>query len=162
MGIAIRRFQENDAKALVALTKAAIYGIGKRAYTPTQVAAWAAHSSCSQRFLASAAKGDTVLIAVDPMDRPIAYAVLDADGDVDMLYAHPDYAGRGLAGTLLLEVESRAKKAGVTRLFTQASEIARPVFERAGYVVLHRCDFSIGPDHAPVLIHNYAMEKRLG
>jgi putative acetyltransferase len=54
-----------------------------------------------------------------------------------------------------------ARRAGIGRLFTEASELARPVFERAGYALLHRRDFTIamGDEHIP--IHNYAMEKAL-
>ena len=43
-----------------------------------------------------------------------------------------------------------------------ASEIARPVFGRAGYAVLHRQDFAIPFEDGEVPIHNYAMEKHLG
>jgi putative acetyltransferase len=78
-----------------------------------------------------------------------------------MLYCHPDHAGRGLAAALLAETEICARAAQITCLFTEASELARPVFERAGFAVLHRHDFTIGLPEAPVAIHNYAMEKRL-
>ena len=159
---AIRLFCKDDAGALAALTLAAIRAIGPRAYAPDQVAAWAARHPGPQRFVASAAKGDTILVAVDEAGQPLAYALLEQDGHLDMLYCHPDHAARGLAGQLLAEVEKRAKAAGVACVFTEASELARPVFERAGYVLLHRRDFTIGSADAPVAIHNYAMEKRLG
>lgn len=157
----IRPFRGSDAPALAALTGAAINAIGARAYAPDQIAAWAARHPGPQRFIASAAKGDTILVAVDAADTPIAYALLEADGHCDMLYCHPDHAGRGLGAALLAAVEAAARQAGTARLFTEASELARPVFERAGYALLHRRDFTIGPPEAPVPIHNYAMEKRL-
>ena len=159
---AIRPFREDDAGALAALTIAAIRHIGQRAYTPEQITVWAARHPGRQRFVASAAKGDTILIAVDAADKPLAYALLEADGHLDMLYCHPDHEGRGLAGRLLTDAEERARAAGIGRLYTEASELARPVFARAGYALLHRRDFNIGPADAPVAIHNYAMEKRLG
>ena len=159
---AIRLFCKDDAEALAALTLAAIRAIGPRAYAPDQVAAWAARHPGPQRFVASAAKGDTILVAVDEADKPLAYALLEADGHLDMLYCHPDHAARGLAGQLLAEAEKRARAAGLAYLYTEASELARPVFERAGYALLHRRDFAIGSVDAPVAIHNYAMEKRLG
>ncbi len=159
---AIRLFCEDDAGALAALTLAAIRVTGMRSYAPEQIAAWAARHPGAQRFIASAAKGDMILIAVDAADHPLAYALLEANGHLDMLYCHPDHTGRGLAARLLAEAESRARASGIACLFTEASELARPVFERAGYAVLQRRDFTIGPAEAPVSIHNYAMEKRLG
>lgn len=159
---AIRLFCKGDAEALAALTLAAIHAIGQRAYAPDQVAAWATRHPGPQRFVASAVKGDTILVAVDEADEPLAYALLEPDGHLDMLYCHPDHAGRGLAGQLLAQAEKRAKAAGVACLYTEASALARPVFERSGYALLHRRDFTIGPADAPVAIHNYAMEKRLG
>ena len=161
MDNSFRPFRTSDAEALAALTLAAIRVTGLRAYTPEQVAAWAARHPGADRFIASAAKGDTILVAVDAEDAPLAYALTEPDGHCDMLYCHPDHAGRGLAAALLAETEICARAAQITCLFTEASELARPVFERAGFAVLHRRDFTIGLPEAPVAIHNYAMEKRL-
>jgi putative acetyltransferase len=157
----LRPFRTSDAEALAALTLAAIRVTGLRGYAPEQVAAWAARHPGPERFISSAAKGDNILVAVDADDTPIAYLLTEPDGHCDMLYCHPDHSGRGLAAALLAETESWARAAQIARLFTEASELARPVFERAGFAVLHRRDFTIGPPEAPVAIHNYAMEKRL-
>ena len=161
MAFPIRPFRITDADAVAALTLAAINVTGLRAYSPEQVTAWSARYAV-QRILDGAVKGDVILVAVDPADRPVAYTTLEADGHLEMLYCHPDYTGHGLAWRLLVEAEAAALNAGLVRLFTEASELARPVFLRAGYALLRRRDFTIGPADAPVAIHNYAMEKRLG
>lgn len=161
MDNSLRPFRTSDAEALAALTLASIRVTGQRAYTPDQVAAWAARHPGPERFIASAAKGDTILVAVDAGDRPIAYVLTEPDGHVDMLYCHPDHTGNGVAGVLLAAAETVTRKSGVACLFTEASELARPVFERAGFAVLHRRDFTIVYAGADVAIHNYAMEKRL-
>lgn len=160
MGYTLRPFHPADAEAIAALTLAAIRVTGLRAYSPEQVAAWSARYSVT-RLLDGAAKGDVILVAADPVDAPAAYAVLEADGHLDMLYCHPDHIGHGLGQRLLAEAEGAALRHGITRIFAEASELARPVFERAGYALLHRRDFSIGPVDAPVSIHNYAMAKVL-
>ncbi len=96
---------------------------------------------------------------------PVAYALLDIqpdyNGHLDMLYCHPDHTRRGLAGELLTIAEQTAQATGVLRLYTEASELARPVFERVGYIVQHRHDFSIEHGGHAVEIYNYAMEKVL-
>ena len=160
MAAVIRPYRASDAQAVAALTVAAIRTIALRAYTPEQVDAWAARHSV-ERLLDRAARGDVILVAVDESDRAAAYTVLETGGHLDMLYCHPDHAGKGLALALLHAAEAVARAQGVTRLFTEASELARPVFARAGYAMLHRRDFAIPSGESEVAIHNYAMEKQL-
>jgi putative acetyltransferase len=161
MDTATRTFRDADAAALADLTLAAIRVTGQRAYKPEQIAAWAGRHPGPDRFIARAAKGDLIRIAVDTDDKPLAYYLLEADGHLDMLYCHPDHSGRGLARTLLTDAEQTARALAIARLFTEASELARPVFERAGYTVLQRRDFTITHQGRDIPIHNYAMEKRL-
>lgn len=157
----IRPYRPSDAEAVAALTLAAIRQTALRAYTTDQTIAWSARFT-PERVSDWAAKGSTILVAVDDADEAIAYTVLEADGHLDMLYCHPDHTGRGLGLALLAEAEAAAGAQGVTRLFTEASELARPVFARAGYALLHRRDFAIPFEGREIAIHNYAMEKRLG
>ena len=97
------------------------------------------------------------MVAVDRLDRPVGYLLLQTDGHLDHLYLHPDHTRRGLAERLLDTAETFARDGGIKRLFSEASELARPAFERAGYTMTHRRDFSIDG----VSIHNWAMEKPL-
>lgn len=157
---AIRPYRAEDAEALAALTVATIRTTALRAYSPLQVEAWAARYSV-QRLLDGAARGDVILVAPDADDRVIAYTVLEAGGHLEMLYCHPDHTGKGLGLALLAEAEAAARAQCVTRLFTEASELARPVFQRAGYALTKRRDFTIPFEGREVAIHNYAMEKRL-
>lgn len=158
---AIRPYRPGDADAIAALAQAAIRTTALRAYSPAQVEAWAARYSV-QRLLDGAANGDVILVAADADDRAIAYTVLETGGHLEMLYCHPDHTGQGLGLALLAEAEAAARAQGVRRMFTEASELARPVFAHAGYTLLHRRDFAIPFEGGEVAIHNYAMEKRLG
>ena len=161
MAYAIRQFEREDAEALAALTLAAIRDIGSRQYSAAQVAAWGARHPGAQRFLDRHAKGDAIFVAVDVEDEPVAYSLLEEDGHLDMLYCHPDHTRQGLADHLLAEAEQHARLNGARRLYTEASELARPAFERAGYVVIGRRDFEIVHEGNAVPIHNFAMEKQL-
>lgn len=108
-----------------------------------------------------AALGDLILVATTASDLPVAYALLEPDGHLDQLYCHPDHSGCGLADSLLARAERHAREHRAKRLYTEASELARSAFERAGYVLSHRRDFTIDGEGGPVAIHNYAMGKRL-
>lgn len=94
-------------------------------------------------------------MAVDDADRVMGFVDLEADGHIDFLYVDPDAAGQGVATRMLDELERSARSAGIERLYVEASEPARRVFERRGYTVTARRDFEI----SGVAIHNYAMER---
>lgn len=161
---AIRPFRTSDAPALAELTLAAIRQVGSHAYSAAQVAAWAARHPGPERFIARAEQGAAIFVAADLADQPLAYALLEVDpeqsGHLDMLYCHPEHTRKGLAGQVLTAAEDHARSIGLRRLYTEASELACPAFERAGYAVTHRRDFEIEGPNGAVAIHNYAMEKR--
>ena len=161
MAYALRPYREGDAGALAEITIAAIHAIGPHAYSREQVMAWGARHPGAERFVSRAANGAQIFVATDSNDRPVAYALLEPDGHLDMLYCHPDHTRRGLAVQLLAEAEVSAKRAGLSRLYTEASELARPAFERGGYRVSHRRDFAIELEGRSIPIHNYAMTKAL-
>lgn len=161
MAYSIRPFRNGDAEALSELALAAIRKIGALGYAPDQVSAWAQRHGGPQMYRERAAKGHLIFVAVNASDVPVAYALLEPDGHLDRLYNHPDHTGQGLADRLLAKAEERARADGLARLYTEASELARPVFERAGYALTHRRDFEIEYDGKAVPIHNYAMEKHL-
>ncbi|MEE4154062.1 MAG: GNAT family N-acetyltransferase [Erythrobacter sp.] len=165
MAYAIRPFRNEDARALARLTIDAIRAIGARRYSAQQVEAWAARPMRADRFIERADSGALIFVAADHADDPIAYALLEEDpshqGHLDMLYCAPAHTRLGIADELLAHAEHQARTRGIERLFTEASELARPAFERAGYKTLHRRDFTIEHGGSEVPIHNYAMEKRL-
>ncbi|WP_435417675.1 GNAT family N-acetyltransferase [Parerythrobacter aurantius] len=161
MTYVLRPYRHADAHALAAVTLAAIRQVGAVAYTPEQVAAWAARHPGPGRFVERVERGATILVAAGKNDIPVAYALLEVvdgrSGHLDMLYCDPGHTRQGLADRLLAASEEEARSRELVRLFTEASELARPAFARAGYAVTHRRDFEI--DGVP--IHNYAMEKML-
>ncbi len=157
MAYTIRPYRQGDAATLERIAGAAIRTLGPEAYAEDQVAAWAGRFDTDVDLKERVATGAFVFVAVGSDDTPVAYALLEPDGHLDHLYCHPDHTRRGLADQLLAAAEHFARPHAIARLCTEASELARPAFERAGYEVIHRRDFDI----EGVAIHNFAMEKRL-
>ena len=65
--------------------------------------------------------------------------------------------GTGIGSALYDALESAANDHGIEFLFVEASEAARRLFERKGFAVEQRNDFTING----VPIHNYRMVKSL-
>ncbi|WP_417318002.1 GNAT family N-acetyltransferase [Erythrobacter aureus] len=161
MAYSIRPYRDNDAEALAEVIAAAIAAIGPHAYSPEQVAAWSARHPGARRYRERVSEGHAIFVATDADDSPVAYALIEPDGHLDHLYNHPDHTRRGLATQLLARAEIYAQAHGVERIYTEASDLARPAFERAGYVVTNKREFTIAHEGRDVPIHNWAMEKRL-
>jgi putative acetyltransferase len=98
-----------------------------------------------------------VLVAANADDRPVAYIDLEPDGHIDRVFCAPEAAGQGIASRLYDAVEAAAREQGIRSLFTEASELARRLFERKGFAVAERQDLVI----RGVAIHNYRMVKTL-
>ena len=87
---------------------------------------------------------------------------LDADGR-DWLVAEflgaPEAAGQGIASRLYDAVEAAAREQGIRSLFTEASELARRVFERKGSPYLWVAYYSHGREEREVARHVRTGEK---
>lgn len=157
MGYSIRSFEEGDAEALAELGRAAIGAIGPDAYSEEQVEAWLSNFAGPEVYQAQADAGTQIFIATDDDEVPVAYAMLEQTGHLDHLYCHPDHTNEGIASSLLETAALYAKYHGITHLFTEASEIAKPAFESAGYTAMKKRTFEI----EGVEITNWAMVKTI-
>lgn len=152
----IRQFEPTDADALAALFHASVHETGIRDYSPGQVAAWSPAKPDPERYL-RLAQSRTILVAVDDNSQVIGYGELEPDGHIDHLYCRPDRVGTGVGSAIYAAIEDFAKRASIGLLFVEASEGARRLFERRGFGVDARNDFTI----EGVAIHNYRMSKSI-
>jgi len=144
-----------DAPALSALYDASVRGLGARDYSEAQIAAWASLTPSAESLAARMDDGRMRLVA--ELETVAGFIDVETDGHIDLLYVAPEAAGQGVARLLLETAEALAAAQGVTRLHAEASETARPVFERLGFKATARRDFEV----AGVPIHNWAVEKTL-
>ena len=124
--IKIRAFQQGDAASLRALFYHTVREINRQDYSQAQVEAWAPdeydHEQWSSRI--SALKPFIATI-----DNNIAgYTDLQDDGYIDHFFCHKDYQGMGVGKTLMQQIVNSAKARGITRLHSQVSKTAKPVF----------------------------------
>ena len=132
--IALRRFQPDDAPALLSLFRDTIRRVNSRDYAPEQISAWASDDIDTVSWFGRFA-GRFVPVA-EEAGRPVGFAELEADGHVDRVYVSADNQRRGIGRLLLTAVVAEAQRVGLARLFTEASITARPFFEAHGFAVL--------------------------
>ena len=152
-----RAYRREDAAAIATIFTRSVVEVACQDYSAAQINAWALCALSPEQVHAQCTDGRTVMVAVDHVEKPIAYGDLEADGHIDHLYCSPEVVGMGVASALYDELETIACARGFDRIYTEASEAARRLLSRKGFVVTAERDFEI--DGVP--IHNYAMEKVL-
>ena len=154
----VRPFQPEDAERLGIIFYRSVREGGRRAYSPSQVEAWAPSVPPASLYERKARDGRLLLVTVNVAGEPIAYGDLEPSGHIDHLFCIPEAIGTGAASRLYDCLEVQAHEWDLKRLFVEASELAKPFFEHKGFSVLERNNFI----RHGVLMHNYRMEKILG
>jgi putative acetyltransferase len=155
--VTIRAYEPRDAAGLADVFFRSVRQVALSDYAPAQVAAWAPEPRTAEWAHGEATDGRLVLVAANEDDRPVAYIDLEPNGHIDRLFCAPEAAGQGIAARLYDAVEAAARQQRIRRLFTEASELARRLFERKGFTVVERQDLVV----RDVPIHNYRMAKTL-
>jgi len=155
MTMRIRPYRGSDLPCLVALFRATVHEVGARFYSPEALAAWAPDDLRPADWRPRLAR-NTALVAEED-GAIVGFAELSPDGVVDMLYVDKDHQGRGIASALLADLEVRARKAGLARLTTDASRVARRFFLRRGFTL--RAAQTVVRRGVP--IENFRMAKTL-
>lgn len=151
----IRPYRAADAPELARIFRASVSSVPPGDYTASQILAWASALADEAKFAARCASRSTWV--AEAGDRMAGFTDLQSDGHIDMLYVHPDFQRRGVARTLLEHIESVARSLPLSRLYTEASVTARPVFERLGFRVIAAQTVALRGES----MINYRMEKLL-
>lgn len=155
--VTIRAYDPRDAADLADVFFRSVRQVALSDYTAAQVRSWAPEPRTAEWAHGEASDGRLVLVAVNADDSPVAYIDLEPNGHIDRVFCAPEAAGQGIASRLYDAVEGAAREQGIRSLFTEASELARRLFERKGFAVVERQDLVI----RGVAIHNYRMSKSL-
>ena len=130
----LRRYQPDDAPALLALFRDTIRRVNSRDYSAEQIGAWASDDidpvNWAARFIGR------FCVVAEESGQPVGFAELESDGHIDRVYVSADHQGQGIGRQLLAAVVTEARRLGLTQLFVEASITARPFFEAQGFTIL--------------------------
>lgn len=132
--MSIRRYRPTDSQALADVYRNAIFGLGAGAYSPHQLATWAAYARDLHAFAAKLRHGLTLISMQGP--EIAGFAQLHPFDHVALLFTNSPFARRGHASKLCDALEAHAVGLGVEIMRTAASHVARPFFLQRGYRVV--------------------------
>ncbi len=151
----IRAYDARDAREISQLFHETVHAVNRADYSPEQLCAWA--PEIPDPALWHARMRSRCTLVAEEEGEIVAFAELEEDGRLDMLYCRQDRVGRGISSRLYGAIEHKAREWKLARIFTEASITARPFFERQGFRVV--CA-QIVTRHG-VELTNFAMEKTL-
>lgn len=133
MTLVIRRYVPDDAQPTAAIFHAAVRQTGVRCYSSQQVAAWSPKMPEIAAWNARREAAWTVVAEAD--GRILGFCDLTSEGVLDMLFVYPDVGKQGIGSSLIQAVLEEAAARQLVRVTTNASRLARRVFERSGFVL---------------------------
>ena len=151
----IRRGEPHHYRAVVEVFQAAIKA-GEDYYSEEQRSAWKSSTDNRDRWHRKI-RDDHFLVAEDETGKLIGFGSICWDGYLDVLYVHPDFQRRRVAKKLYKALEKEAKKKAFDRLFSDASQWAKPFFEAMGFMEIAENEV----ERKGVKMTNFRMEKHL-
>jgi len=131
---AIRTYQTNDARLIAELFHSAVHGIDPSIYSKAQQEAWAPTPPDYPSWQTRLSGTQPFVATLD--DQVIGFVELEADGHIDCFYVHPNHQRKGVAQTLFDHLLADAKKRRMSRLYVEASKVAKPFLRKNGFVVM--------------------------
>ena len=150
--MALRLIGPADASLLRGIYADAVESQAPALYTDQQVKAWAALAWLPGVLDRTFEEGSGWISGPDA-----AFAIRHPNNRLALLYCRGCAARQGHGTALLERIEAEARAEGVDRLFTEASQLSRPLLERRGWCVM--ADETIAIAGVPFV--RYRMDKSL-
>ena len=156
MSVALRPYLPADAKRCAEIFRISVEELAAEDYNEEQREAWASRADDEKAFSARLAEALTLLATID--GTIAGFASLKGPDEIDMLFVDPEFARQGVGRTLVDALMKLASARGAKRITAEASDVAKPLFERLGFAAQQRNLARIGDQW----LANTTMAKTLG
>ena len=126
--VSLRPYVATDAHRCAEIFRASIEELAADDYNSEQREAWASRANDEAGFGKSLAGMLTLVALIDGEEA--GFASLKGPDVIHMLFVAPEFARRGAGATLVDALMKLAAARGATRLSVEASEVAKPLFEK--------------------------------
>ena len=155
--IETRDMEPGEEDLLGAVFFRSVHHCAASAYSVEEREAWAPQAPSGAAWAERLAGQVTLVAEVD--GRVCGFMSLEPKSSyLDFAFVEKRAKGTGVAAALYAVLENRARAAGLTKLFSDASHLAKPFFARQGWV----CVCAQTVERRGVTLSNWRMEKELG
>lgn len=131
-GFVIRKYKSTDAEAAAQVYKHSVTETGPEMYGPEQVEVWASYPEDIEEFNERLESGYTLVAASE--GRVVSFGSMSSAEHLSYIYTLKEYARRGIAASIYMELEKYAAQKGARQILTEASKISVPFFEEMGFI----------------------------
>lgn len=131
--IFIRTATQSDLSLILHLFSDTILNVNAADYTHEQLNAWSSAAANQDVWLTKLEQDYFIVALID--EEITGFASLTNEGAVDLLYVHKEYQRKGIAASLLRQLEQKANALGLNEITTDASITAYPFFIKHGFYV---------------------------
>jgi putative acetyltransferase len=154
--ISLRPYLPADVRRCAEIFRSSINELAADDYDEAQREAWASRADDEQAFGARLQGALTLLAMIE--GAVVGFASLKGSEEIDMLFVDPEFARQGVGRTLVDALTRLAQARGAKLLTTEASDVAKALFERQGFTPERRNLVHVGDQW----LANTTMAKRLG
>jgi putative acetyltransferase len=154
--VSLRPYIHADARRCLEIFRSSIEELAGDDYDDEQREAWASSADDEAAFAAALTGALTLIAVID--GAPAGFASLKGGDVIDMLYVDPEFARLGAGRALVDALTKLAAARGAKRVTAEASEVAKPLFERLGFAAEKRNLVRVGDQW----LANTTMAKSLG
>jgi len=134
--VSLRPYLPPDVRRCAEIFRSSIDELAADDYDEDQREAWASRADDEQAFGAKLSGALTLLAVID--GAVAGFASLKGAEEIDMLFVDPEFARQGVGRTLVDALTKLAQARGAKRLTVEASDVAKPLFERQGFTSQQR------------------------
>jgi putative acetyltransferase len=156
IAVALRPYLAADVKRCAEIFRLSIEELAAEDYDNEQREAWTSRADDEAAFGARLEAALTLLAVID--GAIAGFASLKGAEEIDMLFVDPEFARQGVGRALVEALTKLAQARGAKRLTTEASDVAKPLFERQGFIAQKRNIVRKGDQW----LANTTMTKNLG
>ncbi len=132
--VRFRQAETTDAQTLWWTKHAAIDGIDTADYTTRELRAWKPDGEAVSDFQRAIESNTFDALIAEVGSETAGYAVLNIDEErIDAVFVHPEYTRRGIATSLVRQLENRARMRDISGLTIVSSLNAVAFYESVGY-----------------------------
>ncbi len=132
----IRTADTDDLIDIRELVRDTIQHVCQNDYNAEQIQAWLAGLNADQRWI-EMMKDQAVYVAM-LANKIVGFCSLKAETYIDFFYVHKSYQGKGIATTLLRQLEHAAHGNNTNKLTALVSITAKPFFLNKDFVIVKK------------------------
>lgn len=138
--IIIQAFDPKDTNIIADLFTNTIHHIDDSIYSVAQKQAWAPQPPDYNRWKTRLIERQPFCAWVQtPETNTLAgFIELEPNGHIDCFYVSPEFQSSGVASALMTHLLTQARQQALSKLWVEASLVARPIFEHYGFAVIKK------------------------